>query len=129
MYTVFVAFPVGCTRNALKAGRLIDYLKANDWQLTNNCRDADLVMLSTCGFDSLSESKSLKFMPFAEKKKKKSALLVSFGCLGDINPEAILEKSNAIPITYRNLKEIDAIAEAKIKIKQFADDNVLHEHA
>ena len=127
MKTACVAFAYGCPRSEIDACTLTEYLKANGWALTNNFRDADLLFLSACGFNDYAEEKSIKFFEIIEKRKRNNVQVIIFGCLSGINASRIQELG-AIPIPPTEMEKLDILINAKVKLKEIDEPNILDDY-
>lgn len=113
--TACLAFALGCPRSAIDLAQLYAYLVANGWRVKRRIQDADLVVVSTCGFEKDCEKESMRLLSFMDKKRKKSSIFVVVGCLAGINPSLILNHFDAIVIPPKDLDMFDGIIDARIK--------------
>ena len=118
----------GCHRTLLDAARLIDYFKANGWNITTSFKDADLVVLGLCGVTAEVERYSMNYLSLAQRRKRQDAPIIVIGCLAGINGPTLTKESNILPISSKNLSEIDSIIGAKIKIKQVGRPNDVQDY-
>lgn len=115
----------GCPRSMIDAKLLEEYFLANGWEISKHFKDADVILLGTCGFSESVENKSIKYLSIINKKKKLDAQIVVFGCLPGINPKRLHDEYNVIAITPRTLNKIDDVINAKVKLTQIKDPNIL----
>jgi ribosomal protein S12 methylthiotransferase len=125
MKTACVVFVYGCPRSMMDASKFIAYLKTNGWDVINDYKKADLILLGTCGFNSTSEEKSLNFLSIACNKKRSDARLIAFGCLAGINEEIINSNYDALAVNAKNVNELDWLIGAQIKLSEIKDQNVI----
>jgi tRNA A37 methylthiotransferase MiaB len=122
-----VAFAGSCPRSQVDASLLIEYLASNGWKISNDFKEANLILLGTCGFDKFAEDRSIEYISVVEKKKNNSKLIV-FGCLPSINEKKLLEKFNIITITPRTLDKLDEIINASTKFEQIINPGVMEDY-
>ncbi|GBC60945.1 hypothetical protein DENIS_1905 [Desulfonema ishimotonii] len=127
MKTACIAFAQGCPRSRLDAALLMKYFRVNQWGLTNNLREADMILVATCGFTAEHEDKSINFLAIAERKKKPDARIVAFGCLPGINRQRIVDEFDIKidTVTRSAFGELDRMTNAEIPIEQVKVPNDL----
>ena len=108
----------------MDASKFIAYLRANDWDLINDYKKADLILLGTCGFSTIPEDKCLNFLSIACKRKRSDARVIAFGCLAGINEELINTNYDALAVNFKNINELDRLTGAKIKLSEIKDQNI-----
>ena len=118
----------GCHRSLLDGARLIDYFKANGWNITTSFKDANLVVLGLCGVTAEAERNSLNFLHLAQKRKRPEALIVVFGCLAGIDKATLAKEPDIIPLSRSNFNDIDSIAGGKIKVSQVGRPNDVRDY-
>jgi len=89
--SVCIAYAHGCIRSEAEIELLAQYFRANGFNLKGSIEGAELVLVSTCGFDLCAEKTSMKLLRKAFQRKDKGARFVVTGCLPAINPEIIVE--------------------------------------
>jgi len=125
MSSVCIAYANGCPRSRMDAALLFSYFKANGWQVKQNLKEADMVLVSTCGVNQRSERKSIRLVSIANKKRKADSKLVVIGCLAGINAKDLVEKFHAILIPPVHLGSFDHIINAKVKLSEVRDLNYI----
>ena len=115
--TVCIAYGNGCPRSRMSAAKLSLYFGANGWNIEEDIKKADLVLVSTCGVNQRAEKKSLRLLAIANRKKKADTRMVVVGCLAGINPEVLVEKFDPIVIAPIETEKLDDLIGAKIKLK------------
>lgn len=110
-----------CMVNIYALARFKKLLLRNNWQLVNNCSNADLILVCTCAFNQSQEDFSLDIIRKMERKKKPDAELIVAGCLPKINKERLEEVFDGITISPRESDKIDDIIESKIKFSDIKD--------
>lgn len=76
---------LGCSKNTVDSERLMNQLKLNKFELTDNPEDADSVVINTCGFIDAAKEESVNTILSAVELKKKGKLkkIVVAGCLSE----------------------------------------------
>jgi len=111
MKTFFIASKK-CPRRYLDAGRLYEYFIANGLKPTSE-KEADLIVIYTCGGFNDWEQKSLRAI--RQYKKEKGRVIVS-GCLHKICPDAINELEVQV-LSHTQMHRLDKMIDAKVKFK------------
>lgn len=111
-------FSAGCIRRGLDTIHIQRYLQANDWILTRNMRQADLIVIATCGVVKLNEINSLRAVQKASQVKSKSARIVVTGCLPKINPAEIRKLGDFIFVPTGELSKFDSVIQVRIPFAQ-----------
>ena len=75
----------GCPENRIDSARMQGFFEQNGYQLTNKFRDADIIILNTCGLTQYSQERSIELINRIKDRKKASAELIVCGCLAKIN--------------------------------------------
>ena len=94
--SVCIAYAHGCIRAEAEIELLAQYFTANGLVLKDEIADADLVMVSSCGFDLCAENTSMKLLRKAFQKKNELAQMAVVGCLPAINRRTLLKMPLAI---------------------------------
>ncbi|MBN1325956.1 MiaB/RimO family radical SAM methylthiotransferase [Candidatus Falkowbacteria bacterium] len=124
----FYIYSNGCSSNLLDGQRIIEYLRANDYSITNTPQEADLLIVNTCAFEQISETDSLNKLK--ELKKLKGKIIVT-GCLPAINKEKMNEIIDCDFVTPRDentWKKFDEIIHSKKSISTIPDPCILEYH-
>mgnify|MGYP000121495284 CR=1 FL=1 len=73
---------LGCSKNLIDTETTIGIFKENNYKIVNNEKDADIIVINTCGFiDSAKEEAINTILEMAEYKKKRCKYLIVMGCL------------------------------------------------
>lgn len=123
--TACIAFANGCPRSRVATAKLYSYFKENDWSLTQDFRKADLILVSTCGFNQRAERKSLRLLSIADRKRKTDSQFVILGCLAGVNEDILNEKFRAIVIAPNASEKLDDVTNAKVKLSDVSDVNLI----
>ena len=73
---------IGCSKNLVDTEMMIGIFKENEFNIVNNPKIADVIVINTCGFiESAKEEAINTILEMAEYKKKKCKYLIAMGCL------------------------------------------------
>ena len=73
---------LGCSKNLVDTEKTIGIFKANKYEIVNNPKEAETIVINTCGFiESAKEEAINTILEMAEYKKKKCKYLIVMGCL------------------------------------------------
>ena len=72
---------LGCVKNLVDSEVMLK--KLENYQLTNNIEEADLIIINSCGFIESAKSESIETIIEAIENKKEDAVLVVSGCLSE----------------------------------------------
>ncbi|MFC1636102.1 radical SAM protein [Planctomycetota bacterium] len=122
---VCIAYANGCPRSRMSAAKLYPYFEANGWDITQDFKKADLVLVSTCGVNQRAEKKSLRLLSSVNRKRKSDSQFVILGCLAGINPEILLDKFDATVISPIASAKLDDVIKAKVKLSEVRDVNLI----
>lgn len=86
---------LGCSKNLVDTEIAIGIFKNNDYKIVNNPKEADIIVVNTCGFiESAKEEAINTILEMAEYKKKRCQYLIAMGCLVERYKE---ELAKALP--------------------------------
>ena len=122
MKTYFLA-SAGCPRRAVDSQKIADYLEANNLVYTQDFKQADLIVVSTCAALKSREDLSKTAVSWYQKQKHQNAKIVVAGCLGKINPEVKKEFKDLAFISPREIDTLDDLIAAKVPFKDIPDPN------
>ncbi len=73
---------LGCSKNLIDTENTIGIFKKNNYIIVNDEKQADIIVINTCGFiDSAKEEAINTILEMAEYKKKRCKYLIVMGCL------------------------------------------------
>ena len=73
---------LGCSKNLIDTEVAIGKFKEHEFNIVNNPKEADIIVVNTCGFiDPAKEEAINTILEMVEYKKKKCKYLVAMGCL------------------------------------------------
>ncbi len=122
MKTYYLA-SAGCPRRAVDSQKIADYLEANNLKYTQDFKDADLIIVSTCAALKSREDLSKTAITWYQEQKTADSKIVVAGCLGKINPEVKKEFEEVAFISPREIDILDGIIAAKVRFKDIPDPN------
>lgn len=84
---------LGCNKNLVDTEKTIALFKSHGYDIVNNAKEADIIVINTCGFiQSAKEEAISTILEMAEYKKQNCKYLIAMGCLVE-RYKAELEKS------------------------------------
>jgi MiaB/RimO family radical SAM methylthiotransferase len=122
MKTYFLA-SAGCPRRAVDSQKIADYLETNNLKYTQDFKQADLIIVSTCAALKSREDLSKTAVTWYLEHKHRDAKIVVAGCLGKINPDVKKEFEEVAFISPREIDALDDMIAAKVRFKDIADPN------
>ena len=73
---------LGCSKNLIDTEVTIGKFKNHNYNIVNNPKEADIIVVNTCGFiESAKEEAINTILEMAEYKKKRCKFLIAMGCL------------------------------------------------
>ena len=121
---VYVA-NIGCVENALEASRLQAFFRENHWRMASGPKEADLVVVNTCGMSDAREQDSLHLIHRMCREAGDSAKVVVTGCLAAINPQSIADHcAGATMVSPREPVGLEHLIRAEVPKDQVAADRV-----
>ena len=73
---------LGCSKNLIDTEVTIGKFKEHEFQIVNNPREAEIIVINTCGFIESAKQEAINtILEMAEYKKYKCKYLVAMGCL------------------------------------------------
>ena len=110
-----------CKSNSVLSSRCLNYFKANEWEVTREFGDADLVLINTCGFHETLQTFSKESIAKAYAGIRPGAKVISIGCMNKIN-RAALETFPELVIVP-DLNALDGIIAAKVPMAEITGLN------
>ena len=91
---------LGCPKNLVDSEIMLGALKKEDFEITNDETEADIIIVNTCGFIESAKQESINtILEMASFKDKKCSRLIVTGCLAERYKEQIIEQ----------IPEVDAV--------------------
>ncbi len=73
---------LGCNKNLVDTEKTISIFKENNYEIVNNPKKADIIVINTCGFIQLAKEEAINtILEMAEYKKQRCRYLIVMGCL------------------------------------------------
>lgn len=126
--TVCIAFAIGCPRNQMDTAWLSSYFAMNGWRLVRHVRNADVVVVATCGFAAHIENESIRLVSILDKKRRRDSRLVIVGCLAGINAARVHREFDAIVIRPADIDRLDEIIGATVPLQNTPPVNCIEPH-
>lgn len=104
---------LGCTKNLVDSEVMLGCL--NDYVLTDDAQNADVIIVNTCGFIEAAKEESLSTILNLHEQRKSDSLLVMSGCLSERYKDELQKELPEIDIFtgVGDYDKIDAMIEAK----------------
>lgn len=91
---------LGCPKNLVDSEIMLGLLKKENYIITNNKNEADILIINTCGFIESAKQESINtILELAQCKKDACELLIVTGCLAERYKDEII----------REIPEVDAV--------------------
>jgi MiaB/RimO family radical SAM methylthiotransferase len=129
-----------CHREGTKVERLRHFFEGNGYIVSNTHHnidptnkytfpledltidpDADLYVLTTCGFTKAIEDGDFSALDKIKKYKREDAQIIMGGCLTKINPERVQEEFGGLTFDMDDYEKIETLIDAKIPLNQFPE--------
>jgi tRNA A37 methylthiotransferase MiaB len=117
-------FARGCSRSQIDLVRLRAYFEANSWEITQDTRQADLVVVSACAFTAHEQRTSEAYLGLVADEKPPGSRLVIVGCLAGIDPE-VAARFHGLALKVDSLTELDRMIGATIPLETVPDQNLV----
>ena len=73
---------LGCSKNLVDTEMMIGLFKKNNFKIVNNPKEAEIIVINTCGFIGPAKEEAINtILEMAEYKKAKCKFLIVMGCL------------------------------------------------
>ncbi len=73
---------LGCSKNLVDTEMMIGIFKKHGYNIVNQPKDADIILINTCGFIETAKQEAINtILEMAEYKKKRCKFLIATGCL------------------------------------------------
>ncbi len=80
----------GCPKNEVDAQAMAALLRCAGLEEAKEAREADFVIVNTCGFIAPAREESLRALRLLARRKRRGQRLIAAGCLAQLAPELIL---------------------------------------
>lgn len=119
-YNIFI-YSNACERRNIDAKKIYTYVLDKGYKIVSDPRNADYIILVTCGFVESVSDRSLELM---KEFQEYDAELIVAGCLPDISPDEVKKIFNGKIIPTKNLSSIDEIfKDTTLKFNNLDDEH------
>ncbi len=112
---------LGCTKNLIDTEVMMG--KLQNFELTDNIQDADVIIVNTCGFIDAAKEESLNTVLSLHNARKEESLLVMAGCLTERYQEELMREIPEVDI-FTGVGDYDKIDELLVEKKSRFSDEV-----
>ena len=112
---------LGCTKNLVDTEVMMG--KLQNFELTDNEEEADVIIVNTCGFIDAAKEESLNTVLSLHDARKEDSLLVMAGCLSERYKEEMMESIPEVDI-FTGVGDYDKIDELLVEKKSRFSDEV-----
>ncbi len=112
---------LGCTKNLVDTEVMMG--KLQNFQLTDDSTDADVIIVNTCGFIDAAKEESINTVLSLHDKRKENSLLVMAGCLSERYKDDLMEQIPEVDI-FTGVGDYDRIDELLVEKKSRFSDEV-----
>jgi tRNA A37 methylthiotransferase MiaB len=114
---------LACERRLLDAQKIRTYFTKNNYDVVDNPKEAQFIVLLTCGFTNAAANVCFGSI---EKYKDYDAELIVVGCIPETHGERLKEIFDGTTISAKNLERIDEVFPGNIvKFSSIKDDNMM----
>lgn len=119
-----------CNRRSLEIEQIKNFLRGNGYSISNYDWDvdsnADVILLSTCGFTEAAEDVGFERLHKVQEQKKPSAKVLFGGCIPSIVPERLAKEFNGLTFNPQTYYKLNKILDAKVKFEEFKRPNTFN---
>ena len=83
---------LGCPKNKVDSDGIETLLRNADYRATDSARDADVLIVNTCGFLEAAKEESIGVLGDLARRKRKHQVLIAAGCLVQRNGAEVLAR-------------------------------------
>lgn len=112
---------LGCTKNLVDTEVMMG--KLQNFELTDNNEEADVIIVNTCGFIDAAKEESLNTVLSLHDSRKEDSLLVMAGCLSERYQDEMMEQIPEVDI-FTGVGDYDKIDELLVEKKSRFSDEV-----
>jgi MiaB/RimO family radical SAM methylthiotransferase len=113
-----------CTENAMNSNLLKRWFETNGWEVTRAAPEADIIIVSTCGFNQSQEDYEIGEIQRRTSEKKAGAELIVVGCLPEINRERLRKEFNGVCISTKDIMKFNEHMNFKVRLEDL-DNNFI----
>lgn len=104
---------LGCSKNLIDSEVMLNILASNDYKLTNDAKNADIIVVNTCGFIESAKQESVEsIIELGQLKENgKCKVLIASGCLAERYKEELIKEMPELDAVigtgdYKNILEV-----------------------
>ena len=112
---------LGCTKNLVDTEVMMG--KLQNFELTDNNEDADVIIVNTCGFIDAAKEESINTVLSLHDARKEDSLLVMAGCLSERYQDDLMTQIPEVDI-FTGVGDYDKIDELLVEKKSRFSDEV-----
>lgn len=112
---------LGCTKNLVDTEVMMG--KVQNFELTDNNKEADVIIVNTCGFIDAAKEESLNTVLSLHDARKEDSLLVMAGCLSERYQDEMMENIPEVDI-FTGVGDYDKIDELLVEKKSRFSDKI-----
>jgi len=124
----FYLCALGCPRRGIDSQKIYNYLESNGYAFSEDYKNADLIVISTCAFVQERENQSVQAIEYYRGQRRDAAAMVVSGCLSKISPETIEKYDDISFLSPRELDNFDDIIGAQTPFKDIPEPNKIFSH-
>jgi ribosomal protein S12 methylthiotransferase len=83
---------LGCPKNKVDSDGIETLLRDADYRAASSARDADVLIVNTCGFLEAAKEESIGVLDELARRKRKHQVLIAAGCLVQRNGAEVLSR-------------------------------------
>jgi len=121
---------LGCSKNLVDTEKAIAMFKANNYEIVNNPREAEIIVINTCGFIESAKQEAINtILEMVEYKKEKCKYIIVMGCLAQRYKEELIKELPEVDLfikysEYNSFwEQVENIINKKSPIKSHDDLN------
>ncbi|MBI4858961.1 MAG: radical SAM protein [Candidatus Riflebacteria bacterium] len=116
-----------CTENAMNLNLLRRWFGGNEWGVVDDPAEADVIVVSTCGFSKEQEDYEIEAIRRLGETKKAGCQLVVLGCLPRINKERLKTVFDGATVPTESVERFDDLLALPRKTGEF-DNHTVSRH-
>lgn len=121
-----------CSRRSLEIEQVKQFLQGNGYTVVEDtwqvASQADLILISTCGFTQAAEDFGFATLRRVQVRKKPEAKILFGGCIPKINPERVQQEFDGPTFSPQSYAQLNEILGAEHKFETFARPHTFTPH-
>ena len=115
----------GCPESRIDCARIQSFLKKNGWRITNNLKEANLILFRACGLTEKTVTDSLSIIRKIKAEKKHDAQFLVWGCLSKIDPKTLRTEYDGVTFHEDNIEMLNNILNPKTPVEEVTANYVM----